>query len=277
MRSWACSRPGNQTRVILLAVGLGAFFVLGVRALQSNLLDEFSVELDKGGPDMFLIDIQQDQVDRVRAFLTDRAATGSGPPRADSGAARPGHRRARPRSEPRELSGRPRPRLARARVRDHLSRPPRVQRDGDRGRVLDRAGRPAGRRPRAQVSIERSIHERFSIGVGDLMRFDVLGRVVQARVTSVRDVEWEDSRNGGFMFVFRPGPLSAAPHTYIAIIRAPEAPAARAAMQHDLVAAFPNVSAIDVREVARLGPGRRRERHAGDLRSSAASRCSAAC
>ena len=32
-------RPGNQTRVILLAVGLGSFFVLGVRALQSNLLD----------------------------------------------------------------------------------------------------------------------------------------------------------------------------------------------------------------------------------------------
>ena len=31
-------RPGNQTRVILLAVGLGSFFVLGVRALQANLL-----------------------------------------------------------------------------------------------------------------------------------------------------------------------------------------------------------------------------------------------
>ena len=31
-------RPGNQTRVILLAVGLGCFFVLGVRALQQNLL-----------------------------------------------------------------------------------------------------------------------------------------------------------------------------------------------------------------------------------------------
>ena len=29
-------RPGNQTRVILLAVGLGSFFVLGVRTLQSD-------------------------------------------------------------------------------------------------------------------------------------------------------------------------------------------------------------------------------------------------
>ena len=32
------ARPGNQTRVILLAVGLGCFFILGVRSLQANLL-----------------------------------------------------------------------------------------------------------------------------------------------------------------------------------------------------------------------------------------------
>jgi putative ABC transport system permease protein len=81
------------------------------------------------------------------------------------------------------------------------------------------------------------------------MRFDVLGRIVEARVTSVRDVEWEDARNGGFMFVFRPGPLSRAPHTFIAILRGPENTEARAAFQHELVSTYPNVSAIDVREV----------------------------
>ncbi|HEY7058342.1 MAG TPA: FtsX-like permease family protein, partial [Vicinamibacterales bacterium] len=41
-------RPGNQTRVILLAVGLGSFFVIGVRALQANLLQQFSLELSAG-------------------------------------------------------------------------------------------------------------------------------------------------------------------------------------------------------------------------------------
>ena len=35
------ARPGNQTRIILLAVGLGTFFILGVRALQVNLLQDF--------------------------------------------------------------------------------------------------------------------------------------------------------------------------------------------------------------------------------------------
>src|SRR5262249_31759561 len=65
------SRPGNQTRVILFAVGLGAFFVVGVRSLQASLLEEFSVQISEDAPDMFLIDIQREQADGVRAFLTD--------------------------------------------------------------------------------------------------------------------------------------------------------------------------------------------------------------
>ncbi len=68
-------------------------------------------------------------------------------------------------------------------------------------------------------------------------------------MTSVREVQWEDARNGGFMFVFRPGPFAHAPQTWIGILKAPEDPAARGRLQRDLVAQFPNVSAIDVREV----------------------------
>jgi putative ABC transport system permease protein len=236
-------RPGNQTRVILLAVGLGSFFVLGVRALQSNLLAEFSINLQRGGADMFLIDVQQDQVDSMRAFLTGRAASFTLIPVL--------------RARVTAVKGRDinlencqdvRGRGSRAReyvitYRDRLEPNERVI----RGAFWPEGAQAAS--DQLEVSIERSIHERFKIDVGDLMRFDVLGRTLQARVTSVRNVEWEDSRNGGFMFVFRPGPLASAPHTYIGIIRAPDAPSARAAMQHDLVAAYPNVSAIDVREV----------------------------
>jgi putative ABC transport system permease protein len=71
------SRPGNQTRVILLAVGLGAFFIVGVRSLQASLLSEFSLQVAADAPDMFLLDIQKSQVDGVRAFLGD-PAHGSG-------------------------------------------------------------------------------------------------------------------------------------------------------------------------------------------------------
>lgn len=81
------------------------------------------------------------------------------------------------------------------------------------------------------------------------MRFDIAGRSVEARVASVREVDWEDSTNGGFMFVFRPGLIDRAPHTYLAPLRVSSDPAARARLQHDLVVAFPNVSAIDIREI----------------------------
>jgi putative ABC transport system permease protein len=238
-------RPGNQTRVILLAVGLGSFFVLGVRGLQSNLLQEFSIDLQRGGPDMFLIDVQQDQAPGVAAFLDARA---SGPRLIPVLRARVTGVRGQETTLDSYDDVRGRGALGREYVvtfRDHLE---------ENERLIDGAfwsGQPALPASAAmlEVSIERSIHERFRINVGDTMRFDVLGRSLEARVTSVRDVKWEDSRAGGFMFVFRPGPLERAPHTFIAVLRAPQAPADRALFQRDLVAAFPNVSAIDVREV----------------------------
>src|SRR6185295_367344 len=67
------SRPGSQTRVILLAVGLGAFFIVGVRSLQASLLSEFSVQVAADSPDMFLLDVQKAQLDGVRGFLGDPA------------------------------------------------------------------------------------------------------------------------------------------------------------------------------------------------------------
>ena len=66
------ARPGNQTRVILLAVGLGTFFILGVRGLQENLLRDFAVQVGENAPDMFLIDIQPDQRDALAGFIDSR-------------------------------------------------------------------------------------------------------------------------------------------------------------------------------------------------------------
>jgi putative ABC transport system permease protein len=239
-------RPGNQTRVILLAVGLGSFFVLGVRALQSNLLSEFAVELQQSGADMFLLDIQQDQVEGVRALVQERAEVAAR--LIPVLRARVTGVRGREVNLESFADVRGRGSLGREYVityRNHLE-PNETLVDGEFWAGQDPLPADAAE---LEVSIERSIHERFDIHVGDLMRFDVLGRVLQARVRSVREVDWEDSRNGGFMFVFRPGPLDRAPHSFIGILRAPGDPTRRATFQRDLVAAYPNVSAIDVREV----------------------------
>ena len=240
------ARPGNQTRVILLAVGLGSFFVIGVRALQSNLLKEFSVTLQQGGADMFLVDIQQDQLDGVRRFV--QARTGAEPRLIPVLRARVTAVHGREVNLETVADVRRRGGIGREFVityRDHL----------EPNETLKAGTFWSGQPPlpadakELQVSIEQGIHERSRVGVGDLMRFDVLGRIVEARVMSIREVEWQDARNGGFMFVFRPGPFDRAPHSHIGTLRAPEDAAARGLFQRDLVAAFPNVSAIDVREI----------------------------
>ena len=240
-------RPGNQTRVVLLTVGLGAFFILAIQHVQANLLNAFSLEMSADSPDMFLIDIQRDQEAGVRGLVDPRAL------------------------EPAKLIP-----VMRARVvgvagsdvnlhdvddvrrrglgreyvityRSHLEANEVMQQGQLWNSPVPQGGDP-------EVSIEEGIAMR-GVGIGDRMRFDIAGRVVEARVTSIREVDWSEARNGGFMFVFRPGPFDEAPQTFIALVRAPQEPGARAALQRDLVAAYPNVSAIDVREIIRTIQG----------------------
>jgi putative ABC transport system permease protein len=237
------SRPGNQTRVILLAVGLGAFFIVGVRSLQASLLGEFSLQVSADAPDMFLLDIQRGQADGMRAFLGDPAH------QAGEFQLIPVLRARVVGVDGREtkLEGADEVRRSGASIgreftityRDHLEA---------NERILSGAFWN-GPSPEPEVSVERQIAERAHLHVGDTMRFDILGRTISPRITSIRDVEWRESRNGGFVFLFRPGSLEQAPQTFVAPIKGPGGVAERARFQHDLVERFPNVSVIDFREV----------------------------
>ena len=238
------SRPGSQMRIVLLAVGLGSFFIIGVRSLQQNLVDQFAVNVSAESPDMFLLDIQSDQVERVRSAIAANQEAGA--------------------SAPRLLP------VLRARVVGvqgkelNLENYEDVRGRGSLGREYTITYRQtlepneqivAGTlwepTPSAvgEVSVEQSIGEQFKINLGDTIRFDVLGRVIEARVTSMRLVEWADSRAGGFMFVFRPGVLEQAPHSFVGFLRGPQETAARSRLQTALVDAAPNVSVIDGREI----------------------------
>ncbi len=238
------TRPGGQVHLVLLTVGLGTFFILGVRALQENLVREVSVDVAADAPDMFLLDIQGDQLAGVTAALT-----AARPPQAPAVRSMP---------------------VLRARVvgvqgqtvtlddvedvrgRGSLAREYTVTyRTGLERNETIVAGTawPEAPAEAGEVSIEESIRDRFGIQVGDTMRFDVVGRTIAATVRSVRRVDWRDGRAGGFMFVFRPGVLDRAPHGHIAFVRGPDAPADRARLMSTLAAGYPNVSVIDGREM----------------------------
>jgi putative ABC transport system permease protein len=238
------ARPGNQTRVILLAVGLGTFFILGVRTLQANLLRDFAVQVGDDAPDMFLIDIQPDQKDSLAAFLDEQNGSEAPPNIIPVLRARVTAVRG---SEVNLES------YEQVRGRGSLSREYtityRPQLNANEELLQGKWWDATPSTGEAEVSIEERLQERFRINIGDQMQFDVLGRTITARVTSIRKVNWRDYRSGGFMIVFRPGPFENAPHAYISSVNGPRDPGARARMQATLVARYPNVSVIDLREV----------------------------
>jgi putative ABC transport system permease protein len=237
------SRPGNQTRVILLAVGLGAFFIVGVRSLQASLLSEFAVQVDASAPDMFLLDVQKPQVEGVRAFLGDRSH-GAGefqliPVMRARVVGVAGRETTLESAEDVRRSGMSLGREFTITYRDHLEANERVVEGAFWNTPSDEP----------EVSVERDLAVRAHLHVGDTIRLDILGRTIAPRITSIRDVEWRESRNGGFVFVFRPGVLDQAPQTWVAPMKGPATPAERARFQHDLVERFPNVSVIDFHEI----------------------------
>lgn len=238
------SRPGSQMRIVLLAVGLGSFFIIGVRSLQENLVDQFGARITADAPDMFLLDVQRDQVEAVRATMARHLGAGATPP--------------------------PLIPVLRARVvgvegrEINLENYEDVRGRGSLGReytITYRSKLEANETlvggqwwddtpsPEAEVSVEQFINEQFKINIGDTVRFDILGRIVSAKVTSLRLVKWEESRAGGFMFVFRPGVIEQAPHSFIGFLKGPQDIEQRARLQAALVSVAPNVSVIDGREI----------------------------
>jgi putative ABC transport system permease protein len=237
------SRPGSLARIVLLAVGLGSFFIVGVRSLQETLISEFTINLAPDTPDMFLLDVQRDQVPGMLTLLERWQQQGTQPPRL-----LPVLRARVTAIEGREISlDNYQDVRRRGPAREYtITYRPKLERNESilEGQFWDETPSADG-----EVSIEEGLNERFQINVGDTIRFDVMGRSVSARVTSIRRVDWSDTRAGGFMFVFRPGLLEEAPHGFISFFRGPSDVTSRARLQSELVANFPNVSVIDGREM----------------------------
>ena len=102
------------------------------------------------------------------------------------------------------------------------------------------------------VSIEDDVAEAYGVGIGDTLGFNVLGRVIEAEIASLRaEIDWSQGRID-FVFLFSPGVLEAAPHTLAAAV---DVPAAGEPILLDRMAeALPNVTPITIREVvARVG------------------------
>lgn len=233
-------RPGNQTKVILMAVGLGAFFIISVRSLQANLLEEFDLNLNGGAADMYLIDIQSDQRDALTNIV--QQTTGRPPQLIPT-------LRGRITAVNQETVNPDSPEGGERRgflTREYtFSYRPKLE---ENEKII--AGKFWDETPskEPEISIEETLQKSLKIGVGDALTFDIAGIPITARITNVRTVDWRNSRIG-FLVIFRPGSLEAYPQNLITALKGPAPGPERAQFQRSLVERFPNVSVIDIYEI----------------------------
>ena len=95
------------------------------------------------------------------------------------------------------------------------------------------------------LSVEAGLAKTLGLKLGDSLRFDVAGQALEARVTSLRKVEWSSMRVN-FFVIFPNAELANVPATQIAAYRVPGDAVATRELDRRLAREFPNITAIDV-------------------------------
>jgi putative ABC transport system permease protein len=99
----------------------------------------------------------------------------------------------------------------------------------------------------AEASVEQEIAKTLGIKLGDVMRFNVGGLDVDAKVTSLRKLEWGSMR-ANFFVIINPAAMEAAAATYMTAFHLP---GDGAQLGNALTREFPNLTVIDVSGIIR--------------------------
>ena len=99
------------------------------------------------------------------------------------------------------------------------------------------------------LSIEQGLADTLGLKLGDTLRFDIGGVLSEARITSMRKVDWTSMRVN-FFVIYPVSELADVPLSYISAFRAPlplpvTAGQRKPSFDNDLVRAFPNITNID--------------------------------
>ncbi len=280
-------RPGNQTRVVVLALGAGVFLIATLFITQHNLLRPLERDDLATRANLLLWDVQEDQAAGVGETLAAvgfpliqaapivpmriaavngrpvRARTPDdfeGPPEGDAGDSGEG--------QPEGWAVR---REYRSTFRDTIVASERLAAileakcgrgtggaDPPRGGAGDGGDGGAELFPRPcstesdgeqlpPVSLETGIADDLGVGLGDQITWDVQGVLIPTRVASLREVDWARFEPN-FFAVFPASVLEGAPQTWVLLTAVPAAEQ-RARVQRDIVQRFPNVAVLDLTQV----------------------------
>ena len=239
-------RPGSHAGPVLVSLGLAVMLVVAIALLEGSLRAQLVDRSPGTAPAFFFIDIQPDQAEPFAELVARHGAT------APAEIIPPVELTPVVRSRLAAVNGAPIARREQTRQEEtwHLTReyvltwakePP-----GHNTVVAGRWWTEAEAAREPLISVEAEIAGRLGVGLGDTLTFDIQGVPVSARVTSLRHVDWR-SLTSNFFVIFSPGALEGAPTTFIATVSA--RPEQEGPLQSAVVAAFPNITAIPIREV----------------------------
>ncbi|WHO37462.1 FtsX-like permease family protein [Sphingobium sp. AP49] len=231
-------RPGAQTAALVVALGLALTLFVTLAGIQTSVQAEIARTVPKRAPNLFVLDLPATGEPQLRLLAALHA---------------PGA----------ELNIVP---TLRGTVTAYGGKPVVALKEKPEGAWILRGERgvtysetlPAGSELEAGqwwprdyagpplLSVDAEQAHALGVGVGDSMTVTILGRPIEARIASLRKVNW-DTMGFNYMLVFSPNTLAAAPHSLTATITMEKG--REAAMTTALLAAFPGASVIEVGEV----------------------------
>ena len=233
-------RPNNQTRVLMVTIGLGAFIIATLNIVQHSLLNQVEFTGGKNRSNTILFDIQPNQKDGVVKLIKDQKLPVNQVVPIIT-------------CRLKELKGKTIDEIQkdtidipewaltreyRVTYRDSLISSEELIK-GDLQKFYK------GQRDSVSVTISEGMHETLRLKIGDTLVFDLQGVPMKARISGIRKVNWpKDPPN--FIFVFPAGVLEKAPQIFVASTRVDD-PQVSTRFQRALVTEYSNVSLIDLR------------------------------
>lgn len=231
-------RPGAQTAALVVALGLALTLFVALASIQTSLSSEISRVVPKKAPNQFVLDIPSPEEQRFRALVSRVApeAKLNMVPALRGTIVAYGDQRVADLKEIPEGAWFLR---------------------GDRGVTYSEtlpegsdliSGKwwPKGYGGPPLISLDQDAAKILDIGIGDTLTVSVLGREIEARVASLRKVNW-DTMGFNYVLVFPPATLRSAPHTLAATITMDSGHEGQ--MTRSLLSAFPSISVIDIDDV----------------------------
>jgi putative ABC transport system permease protein len=226
-------RRTGASLVQIMALGIGLMAMLMLTLVRTELITKWQQSLPPDMPNRFVINIQSDQLDDVKAYFAQAGlATPDLYPMVRGRLVQIGGKEISRETYADERARRLAEREFNLSWTDHL-RP-------DNKIVAGRFWKPGTTDP--EFSVEEGIAKTLGIHDGDMLTFDVAGSRFTAKATSIRKVDW-DTFKPNFFVIASPPLLKSYPASWITSFYLPPG---REDVVTSLVQRFPNVSVIDL-------------------------------